>query len=126
VYPRISCFHTASTELPAATTRHCTYWLASAPVRHLLRSNPGAMSWLGPGPGSWAAPLPGSPPSSNATRRNNTPPSPPPIAIPRPPPPPDDAVVLVSICIPSLKVIALSVAVFGVAGGPARSALHTT
>ena len=78
------------------------------------------------GAGSWGATLPGSTPSSSATTRNNNPPSPPPIAIPRPPPPPDDAVVLVSICIPSLKVIALSVAVFGVAGGPARSALHTT
>src|SRR5215211_3354 len=78
--------------------------LASAPVRHCLRSKPGADCW---GPACWSPPnrLPGSTPRNSATTAISNPPTPPPMTIPRRPPPPL-SVVLVSICIPSLKVIA--------------------
>jgi hypothetical protein len=59
--------------------------------------------------GCWLMTLPGSTPRNIAATTNSRPPRPPPMAIPRPPPPPELDVVLVSICIPSLKVIARSV-----------------
>src|SRR5271168_3369782 len=51
---------------------------------------------------------PGSTPRNIAITTINSPPMPPPRASIPPPPPPDDDAVLVSICIPSLKVIAHS------------------
>ena len=109
-----------------ATTRHCTYWLASAPVLHLLRSKPGATLLAGARPAAGSPPCRGRPRAA-APRRGT--------AIRRVrrrsrfrrPPPPDADVVLVSICIPSLKVIALSVASVARSWlSPAGSALHTT
>src|ERR1700754_1309578 len=51
----------------------------------------------------------GSMPRKRATTRISKPPTPPPMAMPRPPPPPPPPVemLLLSICMPSLKVIAL-------------------
>src|SRR4051794_35539994 len=82
--------------------------LASAPVLHWLRSNPGdstpSVLPICPCCGSTVL---GSTPRNSATTTISSPPRPPPIAMPRPPPPPPLLdVVLVSICMPSLKVIA--------------------
>src|ERR1700741_437952 len=106
VYPGISCCHTPSTELVVAATRHSTYLLASAPVLQWLRSYPGASTPPVLISCCWGNTELGSTPRNSAITTINNPPRPPPIAIPRPGPrPPPVEMLLVSICIPSLKVI---------------------